>query len=454
MTNLNHITQICFLGIGGAGMSALAGYFHSRGVSVCGYDKTPGPLTKNLEEQGITVIYEDDPAMLNITPELVIYTPAVPATTRLFQHFSNSGTPVIKRAEVLGMLSKETPTIAIAGTHGKTTITTMLAHIMKTAGIPCLAFLGGVSTNYNTNYIGDPDPEWLIAEADEYDRSFLHLNPSIAVISSIDNDHLDVYGSRQELQQSFAGFARKLLPGGTLIAKKGVVNDLHFTGKHFTYHPKEKADYYLENIQLEQGYYTASVRGRLHINNFRVGHPGWHNLENALGASALAHLAGVDRYDIEEGLKSFLGVKRRFELRYQDEHNIYIDDYAHHPEEIRACILSAREIWPGKKITGIFQPHLFSRTRDLADQFAESLSLPDELILLDIYPAREAPIEGVDAGLLLDKVSGPHAMHCSREELPEIIRERDTEVLLTMGAGDIGNLAETITAIIKQKALL
>ncbi len=453
MTDINHITHIYFLGIGGIGMSALARYFYTRGVSVSGYDKTPSRLTSELQEEGIRVIHDDDPASLEIMPELVVYTPAIPSSNQLFRHFRNHQVPMQKRAEVLGTISSGIPTIAVAGTHGKTTISAMLTHILKVAGIPCVSFLGGISTNYNSNYIGDPDPRWMVAEADEFDRSFLRLSPYLALISSIDTDHLDIYGSREALTENFASFANKIDPRGALVSKKGIAEKIGFTGTHYSYHPAGMADYLLKDVELCEGRYKATIGGAVSIEGLKPGHPGMHNLENALGAAALAHQAGVSTEKIREGLNSFNGVRRRFEICLQTEQNVYVDDYAHHPEEIRACIASARAMWPGRKLTGVFQPHLFSRTKELADEFAESLSALDELILMDISPAREAPIEGVSSQLILSRVKLHQAMYCPREKLLDLLEKRETEVLLTMGAGDIDRFAGPITQLLKNKAL-
>ncbi len=451
MQPIDNIKTIYFLGIGGIGMSALARYFHSRGVCVSGYDKTPSPLTQSLQDEGIRVSHADDPAAIAGPPDLVVHTPAVPVTTSLYRHFKEHNHPIRKRSEVLGMLSNNTPTIAIAGTHGKTTIGAMLVHILKTAKIPCIAFLGGISNNYNSNYIGDPDPQWLIAEADEYDRSFLHLSPQIASISAIDADHLDVYGSVDALLSAFALFANRLPPEGILIAAKGIAEKTGFKGTHYVYHPEGPADYYLDDVFVHRGMYHANIRGRLTIDDVYPGLPGRHNIENALAAAAIAHQLNIGADTILSALNSFRGVHRRFDIRIQNEHIVYVDDYAHHPEEIKACIKSAREMWPGRQITGIFQPHLFSRTRDLAGQFAESLSLLDEVILLDIYPAREEPIEGVDAHMLLNKIGHTRAIYCHRDELLHIIEKTTTDILLSMGAGDIDRFAKPITQVLLKK---
>lgn len=431
-------------------MSALARYFNSRGVVVCGYDKTPSTLTYALESEGISISYDDDPSKLPGDPGLVIYTPAIPAESRLFAWFKDSGSPMLKRSEVLGLLSKNIPTIAVAGTHGKTTVCTMLTHIMQVAGVPVLSLLGGISTNYNTNYIGHSNAEWLIAEADEYDRSFLHLSPSIALITAIDSDHLDVYGSLETMKESFASFAALLGNKGTLVIKKGIDLKTAYGAKTLVYGLTPPADYHLDKVELKQGCYCASMAGRIKIDEIILQHPGRHNLENALAAAALAHQAGVSPTVIKKALNSFTGVKRRFEILLDTEHCKFVDDYAHHPEEISACIKTARELWPGKKITGIFQPHLYSRTRDLADQFAASLSKLDKIMLLDIYPAREKPIPGIDANWLLKKIKTQKADHFTKKQLLQQLNITKPEVLITMGAGDIDNLSKDIKQLLQQ----
>ncbi len=448
---MNQFQRIFFLGIGGIGMSALARHFNSLGLEVCGYDRTQTKLTEQLENEGVAVIYTDDPSSLGCRPELVVYTPAVPDTNKLFLHFKAAGTPMLKRAKVLGLLSQQYPAIAIAGTHGKTTISTMLTHIMKQAGVPCLALLGGISTNYGTNYISDPHPQWLIAEADEYDRSFLHLSPQIALISAIDSDHMDIYGNRDAMLESFKAFANTLVKGGTLVTKDNIADKIGFGGQHFNYRVEPPADHYLKDVKLQDGRYEAGIGGILNIEGIHMQYPAKHNLENALAAAALAHLAGISASHIRKGLNSFLGVKRRFEIVAQTQKSIFVDDYAHHPEEINACISSAREMWPGKKITGVFQPHLYSRTRDLADQFAESLSQLDELILLPIYPAREKAIEGVDTQMLLRKVKLQNARCHTKEETIQYLKNTEHEVLITIGAGDIDALTGPIKKILIQK---
>ncbi|TVR41820.1 MAG: UDP-N-acetylmuramate--L-alanine ligase [Bacteroidia bacterium] len=453
MKQLDQITNIYFLGIGGIGMSALARYFHQRGVNVSGYDKTPSPVTAALEKEGVEVTYADDPSTIRIMPELVIRTPAVPLTTTLYGYFLHKQIPIRKRAEILGIISAGIPTIGIAGTHGKTTIAAMLTHIFKTASVPCISFLGGIATNYNTNFLGEANPQWMIAEADEFDRSFLHLSPKIALISAIDSDHMDIYKNEEALLESFSLFAKKLPPDGTLITGKDVSRKIRYENPSLEYHRDYPADYYLENVYADSGHYHADMAGLITIRDMQIGHPGKHNLENALAATALAHQAGIAPQIIKKALNSFLGVKRRFEICLHTAKMVYIDDYAHLPEEINACISSAREMWPEKKITVVFQPHLYSRTRDLAVQFAESLSEADQLILMDIYPAREKPIPGVDVNLILKKIKGSKALHCSREKLPDVLKALEIEILITMGAGDIDRFAEPIKKILTNRAM-
>lgn len=437
-------------------MSALARYFHERGVHVSGYDKTPSPITDSLAEEGIQIGFTDDPGMVLSGTELCVFTPAIPDDLALVQHIRSAGIPMIKRAEVLGSLSAGMPCIAVAGTHGKTSICNMLAHIMKVAGIPSLALLGGISVNYLTNYLGDANPRWLIAEADEFDRSFLHLHPQLAVITSMDADHLDIYGNREQMVESFSMFAGRIREGGLLIRKEGLV--LHEpagaeTGRGASavhrieildYGTGAKADYRARNIRIRNGRYVADFEGLLPMDGVEIGSPGLHNVENALAAAALAHQAGVDKDMIRKGLGNCLGVKRRFEILHQSSHGVYIDDYAHHPDELTACIQTARELFPGKRITGVFQPHLYSRTRDLADGFAASLAMLDDIILLDIYPAREKPLPGISAHTILERIPRESKTLVRREQLLDELEKRNPEVLITMGAGDIDRLTGPI----------
>lgn len=432
-------------------MSALARFFHARGALVSGYDKTPSQLTYALHQQGMQVFYQDDPDLIPEGCQLVVYTPAVPATTKLFQAVESKGLPMVKRAKMLGMISHKIPTIAVAGTHGKTTISTMIAHILHTAGIRFSAFLGGISANYNTNFLGSDHPEWMVVEADEFDRSFLHLSPQVAVISSMDADHLDIYGSASSMEESFGLFARKVSPDGLLILKQGVKLNEQVQAPVRDYHISQPAGHYADHIRIENDTYQAQIKGLAPIDRLVMGLPGKHNLENALAAIAVCHHIGVDPSAIARALASFRGVKRRFELIYRDDSRVFIDDYAHHPEELKACLNSARELFPGRKITAIFQPHLFSRTRDLAAGFAESLSLADELYLMEIYPAREQPIPGITSQWLLQQVPLEQKCLITGEQALETFIHKDVEVLLTLGAGNIDLIVEPLKKILQKK---
>lgn len=453
MQGLHDIERIYFLGIGGAGMSALARYFHQRGVAVSGYDKQSGPVTRALQEEGMVVSHTDDPSGLGQLPGLVVHTPALPKDSRLYRHFEEHKVPILKRARVLGILSQEKDCIAVAGTHGKTSICAMLTHIMMSAGIPCLSFMGGISKNYHSNYAGSPGARWMIAEADEFDRSFLELSPRIALISAIDADHLDIYGTREALAESFSLFARRLPPDGLLVAKKGIAQQIAYRGRLAEYALSGPADYHTDKLSVAGGQYQTRFAGLLPLDDISLGQAGRHNVENALAAAALAHQAGVGAEQIRKAMNSFLGVRRRFDIRLQTKDVIYVDDYAHHPEEIRACISSARELWPGKKLTVVFQPHLYSRTRDMAGEFAASLSVADELWLTEIYPAREDAIPGVDANLILQKMDHPKAAIYQSEEILQKLRETPVELLITMGAGDIDRLAGVIVETLQNKEL-
>ena len=442
--NINRIQHIFFLGIGGIGMSAMARYFHDRGVHVSGYDKTPSPITQGLTEEGIQVGFEDDPLSLPADTELCIYTPAIPSGNRLLMHCRAQGIPLLKRAVILGELSRQIPCIAVAGTHGKTSICAMLTHILKTADIPSEALLGGISANYNTNYLGDKQARWLIAEADEYDRSFLHLQAEMAIITSTDPDHLDVYGNRESMLGSFSSFAERVRAEGPLLVRDGLQDAGIQHGRLLTYGTGMDADYRAGNIRILEGTYHADFSGLLDMPDVAIGTPGRHNVENALAAAAIAYHIGADPKHIRAALASCLGVKRRFEIIYRSTAVTYIDDYAHHPRELAACIQTAREMFPGKKITGVFQPHLYSRTRDLAQWFAESLEMLDEAILLEIYPAREEALPGIHSGIILEKISSRDKLLTCREKLLEVLQNRDLEVLITMGAGDIDRMVGPI----------
>ncbi len=454
--------NVYLIGIGGIGMSALARYFLHEGKPVAGYDRTRTALTEALEKEGAHIHYDDDvnliPALFKESEHdtLVIYTPAVGSDNKELDFFRKNRNRVIKRAEALGFIAAEKKLLAVAGTHGKTTTSTMLAHIMTKAGKGCNAFLGGISKNYNSNLLLAKS-DVLVAEADEYDRSFMQLFPDVAIVTSVDADHLDIYGSHDEVKKSFKNFINQIKPKGALIIKRNLTRNgkpnfmQYFDKKMYTYSYNEPADFYAMNIKpLEGGYFSfdlATPSGM--ARNCILGVPGWINVENAIAASAAAWVAGVNISHLPAALKSYQGVKRRFDVQVSTPEFTYIDDYAHHPEELRASITSIRGMFPGKKITGIFQPHLYTRTRDFAAEFAESLSLLDELILLDIYPAREQPIEGVTASLIFDKVTIENKTLCSKNELLDVLKTKKPEVLITLGAGDIDRMIEPIKELLK-----
>jgi UDP-N-acetylmuramate--alanine ligase len=450
-----------FLGVGGIGMSALARYFKHYQKTVFGYDKTAGPLTRQLEEENIYCHYEENVKGLEIILSkfkkeevLVIHTPAVPTSHAEYQYLSAEGYTIMKRAAVLGEITRQFKAIAVAGTHGKTTTTTLISHILKTAGINCFAFMGGISRNYNTNLLlGDADAgqTYVVVEADEYDRSFLTLHPLLAVITSADADHLDIYGDAGHVRESYELFAKQVRPEGLLVVQKNVDNELKLTGRRLIYSLNLDTEYCARSITIENAQFFCDVQSPVaSLSRVSLGIPGLHNLENAIAAVAIAQQLGISAEVIKGALRSFLGVKRRFDYRVRTDNQIYIDDYAHHPEELRATIDSVKQLYPEKKITGIFQPHLFSRTRDFAEGFAESLDMLDECILLPIYPAREKPIEGVSSEWLLAKLKLKDKKLLSKEELLEEMKRKKRDVVLSMGAGDIDSLVEPIETILKK----
>jgi UDP-N-acetylmuramate--alanine ligase len=448
--DLKNIANVYFIGVGGIGMSGLARYFNHHGKKVAGYDLNSTSLTLQLEKEGINIHYSDD---LKLVPNefkksestLIIFTPAIPAHHSELNWFKNEGFHILKRAEVLGMITNQTKAIAVAGTHGKTTTSTMIAHLLTESGIGCNAFLGGIAVNYNSNVLYSDSP-YTVVEADEYDRSFLRLFPEYAVITSMDADHLEIYGNKEEMVKTYLQFATQVK---TELVSKKELNVIH-NSTHIEYSILGKANVYAENIRVENGAYHYSIiseNGKME--NVTLGLPGRHNIENSLAAVAIAQSVGIDNEKIKKSLASFRGVKRRFETIVKNDKVIFIDDYAHHPEELKACISSAKELYPAKKLTGIFQPHLFSRTKDFATEFAHSLDLLDEIILLDIYPARELPMEGVTSELLLGKMKKSNKRILSKENCLKYINENRPEVLLTMGAGDIDKMILPIADLIK-----
>ncbi|MGI4751771.1 MAG: UDP-N-acetylmuramate--L-alanine ligase [Janthinobacterium lividum] len=441
---LNSITRVYLIGIGGIGMSGLARYFNHRGCLVAGYDKTQTALTTALEQENIEVAYHDEidyiPYDFNEQEDgtLIIYTPAVPANSLILSYFQDKKFVLKKRSEVLGIISKGMFTIAVAGTHGKTTTSSMIAHILRASGNDCSAFLGGIATNYQTNVLFGSN-KMMVVEADEYDRSFLTLHPDIAVVTSMDADHLDIYGDKNSMVKSFQQFASQLKADGELIYKKGLPLE-----QGFTYSVSEKADASAENINIKNGsYYFDFKNAAIEIKDIQLGIAGIHNVENAVAAIQTALFLEVDPQEIKVALKSFLGIKRRFEYIINTDKTVYIDDYAHHPEELRAAIASVKALYPQKKLTVIFQPHLFTRTRDFADDFAEVLSEADDLLLLDIYPARELPIQGIDAQMILDRIKANNKKYTVKEAL-DYVQQNQPELLLTVGAGDIDKLVEPL----------
>ncbi len=450
--------NIYFIGIGGIGMSNLARYFLSKGKRVGGYDRTETLLTDTLCKEGALVHYADSVALV---PEdfkdnkntLVVYTPAVPATHSELNWFNKNDFKVIKRAQLLGKITKSSYAICIAGTHGKTTVSSMTAHLLRQSHVDCNAFLGGILKNYDTNLLLSNKSNITVAEADEYDRSFHWLTPSIAIITSVDPDHLDIYGTEQSYRESFEKFTSLIKSGGHLILKKGVavVPKVDETVKVWSYSESE-GDFHAENIRVSSGetvFDMVSPKGN--IKDISLGVPVRINIENGVAAVAAAQLSGVTVDEIRSAMNSFEGVKRRFDFRIKSDKIVYIDDYAHHPNELVAAISSIKSLFMDKKVTAIFQPHLYSRTRDFADDFAKSLSLLDDVILLDIYPAREAPIEGVTSQIIFDKITSVEKKLCNKNDLIELLKNKHIEVLVTFGAGDIDQLVNKIEKLLRDK---
>ena len=458
---------VYFLGIGGIGMSALARYFQSQGVKVSGYDKTETVLTRQLSAEGIAIHYEDKIEWVNKDAQLIIYTPAVPKDSIELNFYQQNNYTVVKRSEVLGAITNAAFNICIAGTHGKTTTSTMVGHILRHSKYGCNAFLGGISVNYGTNFWSD-NKNVCVVEADEYDRSFLKLSPDIAIISSMDADHLDIYGTAENMEQAFIDFSKKVKPGGLLISKYGLnrAADLG-ADQMLTYHLTDnKANVFASNIIIQNGSYQFDIElndsngGNWMLKGVVLNMGGKHNIENMLAAITVAHHIGVEDKKIIDAVADFKGVKRRFEYILKTSHQVFIDDYAHHPEELRALITGAKNLFPDKKCTVVFQPHLFSRTRDFVDGFAEVLDLADEIILLPIYPARELPMVGVSSQMILDRMHSEDRMLLSKENLlKHFLLEKDAHVeegftgnmVITAGAGDIDMLVEPIKEILINK---
>lgn len=451
---IDKLNEVYFIGIGGIGMSAIARFFHAGGVKVSGYDKTPTVLTKELEASGIAVHYEENVELIPKHPDLVVYTPAIPAEHKELVYYREKGAKVVKRSDVLQIITESSFNICIAGTHGKTTITTMVAHLLRDSGFGCNAFLGGISVNYGTNFWSS-ERNICVIEADEYDRSFLKLNPDVAIITAMDADHLDIYGTAEAMEQAFIDFSKKVRPGGLLIRQFGLERGKELmAGQHITYSlQNESADVHAANIRMKNGSYEFDVMWKDNmLDNVKLNMGGMHNVENAIAAIAVASSLGIENEKIKAAVESFRGVKRRFEYIIKNERLVFIDDYAHHPEELRALITGAKALFRQKKCTVIFQPHLYSRTKDLADGFAEVLDLADEVILLPIYPARELPIAGVSSERILGRMKNDNKQVLKKEELMKWIKndyaatlnKEFGEVLITAGAGDIDILVEPI----------
>ncbi|PWJ42394.1 UDP-N-acetylmuramate--L-alanine ligase [Sediminitomix flava] len=456
--DLKQIENVFFVGIGGIGMSALARWFNLHGKNVCGYDKTQTPLTDSLEAEGISIHFTDELSnidqVFNDKPEscLAIFTPAIPNDHSELNFFKDSRIPLLKRSEVLGLISRSLATIGVAGTHGKTTTSSMLAHILHHAGENMTAFLGGIATNYNSNLIlpsANEEQSTVVVEADEYDRSFLRLSPKMEIITSVEADHLDIYGSEAYLIDSFQMYIDKLEEGDQLIVHEKVGLRSKVDGViHQSYGEATSNDFVIKNIRIEEGQYIFDLQyGKTVIEDITMLIPGYHNVLNATAATIAALNQGLSATQIKEGLASFKGVKRRFEYWLKTDQHIYIDDYAHHPTEVEAFLSSVKNMYPKKELVAIFQPHLFSRTRDFAEEFSKSLSIADRLLLLDIYPARELPIEGVTSEMLLKNITSKKAL-VSKEEALKIVEEEKPKLVVTIGAGDIDRLCPEIQKIL------
>lgn len=459
-----------FLGIGGIGMSALARFFHQRGDTVSGYDRTETPLTRQLVEEGISVHYDDDPSLIPDNIDLVVYTPAVPTETAEFKYLKQKGLPMEKRSQVLGELTRGKKCIAVAGTHGKTSTSSMIAHILSHTKLGCSAFLGGIAKNFNSNMVVDNQSEYVVVEADEYDRSFLQLHPFCSVITATDPDHLDVYGTHEHMLEAFRQFAEQTEPGGTLILKEGISmcegHDHHDHHGHHEMHLDhvEAAIHSYTAHGLEADYYSQNVRnynGNIYFDlrtpngvlfDLELPNTALYSVENAVAAAAAVLTLGVTGEELRQGLSTYMGVRRRFDYHIKTKKLVMIDDYAHHPQEIEACLESVRYLYPGKRLVMVFQPHLYSRTRDFADEFARVLSTVDELIMMPIYPAREQRLPGVSSSMVLHKVKGLSKYLCSADQVLELVPALYPDVVVTMGAGDIDRLVPRLEEVLLKEA--
>ena len=455
----NNIESVYFIGAGGIGMSALVRYFLSKGKKVAGYDRTPSELTEKLIEEGANIHYDDNVELIpsdfcNPQTTLVVYTPAIPDTHSELSYFRKNGYSIQKRAQVLGMLTQTEKGLCVAGTHGKTTTSTMTAHLLHQSTIGCNAFLGGISKNYNTNLLLSADSEYVVIEADEFDRSFHWLSPFASVITATDADHLDIYGTEEAYLESFSHYTSLIRPGGALIARKGItLNPRLQDGVTLYNYSKDEGDFHAENIRIGSGEIFFDYISPLgNIDNIQLGVPIAINIENGIAAMALAQLSGVSNEEIKKAMATFRGVDRRFDFKIKNEKVVFLSDYAHHPEEIKQSILSMRALYTDKKLTAVFQPHLYTRTRDFYQEFADSLSLLDEVILTEIYPAREEPIPGISSELIYNHLRPDmEKCICKKENLIETLSKKDIEVLITLGAGDIDNYVPQICELLNKR---
>ena len=456
---LKDIKSVYFVGAGGIGMSAIARYFLHIGVIVAGYDKTPSALTKELEKEGMDIHYEENVALIpaackDASSTLVIYTPAIPQEHQELVYFHENGFTIEKRAQVLGTLTRSHKGLCVAGTHGKTTTSTMCAHIMHQSHVDCNAFLGGISKNYGTNYILSDKSDYVVIEADEFDRSFHWLRPWMSVITATDPDHLDIYGTKEAYLESFRHYTELIQPGGALIIHKNLEMKQHVQdGVKIYEYSLNEGDFHAENIKIDNGEITFDFISPVEsISNVELGQPVPINIENAVAALAMAQLNGCTAEEIKEGIKTYEGVERRFDFKIKDDKHVFLSDYAHHPKEIYQSAKSIRELYKNRKITAIFQPHLYTRTRDFYKDFADSLSILDEVILCDIYPAREAPIPGVTSELIYKNLKpGVEKSMIHKEDVLDLVKKRDFDVLIVLGAGDLDNLVPQMAEILKQK---
>lgn len=455
----NNIESVYFIGAGGIGMSALVRYFLSKGKKVAGYDRTPSELTEKLIEEGANIHYDDNVELIpsdfcNPQTTLVVYTPAIPDTHSELSYFRKNGYSIQKRAQVLGMLTQTEKGLCVAGTHGKTTTSTMTAHLLHQSTIGCNAFLGGISKNYNTNLLLSADSEYVVIEADEFDRSFHWLSPFASVITATDADHLDIYGTEEAYLESFSDYTSLIRPGGALIVRKGItLNPRLQDGVTLYNYSKDEGDFHAKNVRIGNGEIFFDYISPLgNIDNIQLGVPIAINIENGIAAMALAQLSGVSNEEIKKAMATFRGVDRRFDFKIKNEKVVFLSDYAHHPEEIKQSILSMRALYTDKKLTAVFQPHLYTRTRDFYQEFADSLSLLDEVILTEIYPAREEPIPGISSELIYNHLRPDmEKCICKKENLIETLSKKDIEVLITLGAGDIDNYVPQICELLNKR---